>query len=118
MTDDTPLRAALLRAEEWMTKGAADRDEQAYEVIEQCIAALSAALLTGGRETTQVKRFVHWVKTTPHGSLVGDSKVAYAAQVRILDQLLWFLEGKDEYLEICVASAEQRPAPPAGEGGD
>jgi hypothetical protein len=55
----------------------------------------------------RVKAFVHWVKTTPHDSLSGDSRTAYDAQVRVLEQLLWFLEGKDGYLNALVY-----PSPP------
>ena len=45
-----------------------------------------------------VKRFVRWVEITPHNSLFGNSHVAYDAQVRVLRQLLWYLEGGDDDL--------------------
>ena len=50
----------------------------------------------------RVKAFVLWVKRTPHGGLIGDSRVAYAAQVRVLDQLLCYLEGSDDYLNAAI----------------
>jgi hypothetical protein len=53
-------------------------------------------------KTVSVDRFVSWVKNTPHNSLFGDSLVAYRAQVRVLEQLQWYLEGKDDYLIACV----------------
>jgi hypothetical protein len=62
-----------------------------------------------------VEKFVQWVKTTPHDSLIGDSRVAFDAQCRVLDQLLSYLKDNDEYLnahvEAALLSASQPSVP-------
>jgi hypothetical protein len=56
-----------------------------------------------------VAKFVNWVKQTPHDSLVGDSRVAFDAQVRVLEQLMWYLEGKGDYLSARSQENAQWP---------
>jgi hypothetical protein len=50
----------------------------------------------------RVRKFVAWVKRTPHSNLTGNSRVASDAQMRVLDQLLSYLEGGDWYLNAHV----------------
>jgi hypothetical protein len=52
--------------------------------------------------TVTVERFIHWCETTPNQSLTGNSRVAYDAQIRVLRQLAWYLEGTDDYLITAV----------------
>lgn len=53
-----------------------------------------------------VARFLTWVKSCDRG-LMGDSKIAIAAQIRVLQQLIGYLQG-DEYIAACIADAEKR----------
>ncbi len=74
-------------------------EDEAHDLFRE----LRAALLPPEGQPNTVDAFVAWVKRTPHDSLFGDSRVAYDAQVRVLGQLQWYLEGKDDYLNACVA---------------
>jgi hypothetical protein len=49
-----------------------------------------------------VDAFVKWVENTPSQSLMGDSRVAYDAQLRVLHQLQSYLKGEDKYLAAII----------------
>jgi hypothetical protein len=52
--------------------------------------------------STRVNKFIAWVENTPHSNLIGNSKIAFEAQVGILRQLKWYLENTDDYLNAAV----------------
>lgn len=75
-----------------------------YRHVDEFCRAFTLSLPARPAEQA-VNAFIRWVKRTPHGSLVGDSRVAYEAQVRVLEQLQWYLQGGDEALNAYVTDA-------------
>ena len=56
----------------------------------------------------RVARYIAWHRRTPNASLFGNSRVAFDAQSRCLDQLAGYLKGDDDYLNAYV---DYEPAP-------
>lgn len=102
---------------EWKARYEAMRDHR-DALFEQRQAAEAERDGLRGRLEDKVTKFKHWLETTPHDGLQGDSKVAYDAQVRIVRQFFhWVIDG-DDYLDACIELAYQRltaPAPSSGE---
>ena len=69
-------------------------EDVANDLLEQAGIMQHEALVS-------LEKYSHWVRTTPHDGLMGDSKVAYDAQIRLLNQLEHYLTGTDNYLIAC-----------------
>lgn len=99
------LKALMAKGEHSRQYGPAALRADMDTLVESALLAAQA----GGAKMIQqqLAKFIHWHKTTPNDSLIGDSRVAYDAGTRTLEQLAWYLEGRDDYLNTIINFASK-----------